>query len=66
MVLEARDYGFIGLKLKDLIFHEVAIRQSATTGTMNIHRQRRKDCGRKWRLAANQLGIKTMIGSPRE
>jgi hypothetical protein len=55
MVLEARDYGFIGLKLKDLIFHEVAIRQSETTGTMNIHRLRRKivkENGGGWRLTS--------------
>jgi hypothetical protein len=38
MVLEARDYGFIGVKLKGLIFSEVVISgQSA-----GIHRLKRK------------------------
>jgi hypothetical protein len=35
MVLKAPDYGFIGLKLKDLIFQELDRREHA--GRMNIH-----------------------------
>jgi hypothetical protein len=44
MVLKARDYGFIGLKLKGLIFHE-----SGNQGArgMNIHRLGREGCEKR-------------------
>jgi hypothetical protein len=62
MVLEARDYGFIGLKLKGLIFHE--------GGNQRAHRKGISSAGnkivKKCRMKANHLRIKEMIDSPRE
>jgi len=52
MVLEARDYGFIRLKLKDLIFMKVVNSEHAR---MNIHRLGRKvvkEMGGGWRLTS--------------
>jgi hypothetical protein len=47
MVLKARDYGFIGLKLKGLIFHESESRRAQ--GAVNIDGWEEKDCERKCR-----------------
>jgi hypothetical protein len=46
MVLKARDYGFIGLKLKGLIFHENESRRAQ--GAVNIDGWEEKDCEGKW------------------
>jgi hypothetical protein len=57
MVLEVPDYGFIGLKLKDLIFQESGNMEARGTEYAYF---RKEDGEGKWQLAVDQSGIKTM------
>jgi hypothetical protein len=52
MVLKARDYGFIGLKLKDLIFYARGRRRA--WGGVNIH-WLKASCDRQCRLAGFRM-----------
>jgi hypothetical protein len=50
MVLKAPDYGFIGLKLKGLIFHKSG--NNRAQGANEYSSVGKEDCERKCRLAA--------------
>lgn len=63
MVLKGRDYGFIGLKLKGLIFHESADKPSTGTFSTKLV-QRNAATEMRW-LAANIEYKEDMQGEAR-